>query len=328
MVLIRFNVIIKRYFFLIFILIFFALIYFTNIDLKNVWEAVSTIEIWQVFVLIGGFFSVSGLYILNRKFLLRALGFQSRSRNLALIHFCSMAAHYSTPVKIGFPMAVYLLKRSENIPYASGTTLILLELSFSTGLCGLISIIGAIQYFSHTATRLFVAVLFCVSLIILFILLARIIIHKGNAESRWINFLRDIVRACRALSLIDISKYVLLVFLAQVTGGIILVVLVWFLQSDLPIWQAIVANSISYFLGAVSLIPMGLGVSDASLLFFLVHFGVPKEIGITGITIQRMLFLGLSYLLGMVAGSYLGLKDMKLEDPRNTQSDQGDTIEP
>ena len=59
------------------------------------------------------------------------------------------------------------------------------------------------------------------------------------------------------------------------------------------------------------------------LLFFLIHFGLPKEIGMTVIVIQRMLFLGLSYLAGIAAGSYLGLKNFGLEDLQNTQQDHG-----
>jgi uncharacterized protein (TIRG00374 family) len=85
------------------------------------------------------------------------------------------------------------------------------------------------------------------------------------------------------------------------------------LSSEITLWEAIVANSTAFFLGALSMIPMGLGVNEATMLFFLNSFGIPSEIGIGAITLQRLLSTGLSYVLGIIAGSILGIQNFSNE---------------
>jgi uncharacterized membrane protein YbhN (UPF0104 family) len=83
-----------------------------------------------------------------------------------------------------------------------------------------------------------------------------------------------------------------------------------FFSSDLSLLQAVVAGSTAFFLGALSMIPMGLGVREASVLFYLHYVGIPNEVGLSIVTIQRLLSTGLSFALGMLLGTLLGVKNL------------------
>ena len=140
--------IIQKYSLLFFFLIIFAFIFIAKINLKEIWDSVSSIKVWQIFILILGYFCLSGIFLLVRKYLLNTLGANVNLKNLALIHFSSLAAHYSTPAKIGFPITIYLLKKFEKVSYSSGTAMVSIEVIISTGMSGIIALIGAFQYFS------------------------------------------------------------------------------------------------------------------------------------------------------------------------------------
>ena len=59
------------------------------------------------------------------------------------------------------------------------------------------------------------------------------------------------------------------------------------------------------------MIPLGLGVREASMLLLLNKFGIPNEIGLTVVIVQRIMTTGLGYVLGLVAAGILGVKKIK-----------------
>ena len=65
--------------------------------------------------------------------------------------------------------------------------------------------------------------------------------------------------------------------------------------------------------GAGIRVPIGLGVREASMLFYLRHLGIPDDTGLSIVTIQRLLSTGLSFLLGSIIGAALGLKNLRLD---------------
>ncbi len=293
------------------LIIFILFLFFADINLKEVWLVISQLKIKQIGFLVCLYFCISWIFVYNRKYLLSALGADCHIKNLILIHFTSMAAHYSTPAKIGFPLTAYLLKKIEQVAYSTGTALILIELNIGMGVCGVIAIIGSIRYFSGNTYHILWGLLFLIGMGIIFFLLVRLFLDKGNPKKKNYQFITSINAAFKNLLWRNIVFYTIFVFIAQVITGILLVFIVNCLSSKITLWEAIVANSTAFFLGALSMIPMGLGVNEATMLFFLNFFGIPSEIGIGAITLQRLLSTGLSYFLGLVAGSMLGIKKLK-----------------
>jgi uncharacterized protein (TIRG00374 family) len=139
---------------------------------------------------------------------------------------------------------------------------------------------------------------------------ARILYGKSAGTGRVSRFIRDIYGAFSRISLFTLIVYSLLILLTQLLAGFSLVVLCFFLDTKISLWQAVVANSAAFFLGSLSMIPMGLGVREGSMLFYLSHFGVSSEVGIAIVAIQRLLSTGLSLVLGTIFGAVLGLRNM------------------
>jgi uncharacterized protein (TIRG00374 family) len=100
-----------------------------------------------------------------------------------------------------------------------------------------------------------------------------------------------------------------------VFGGFSLALLSFFFDTRISLWQAVVANSAAFFLGSLSMIPMGLGVREGSLIFYLSQFGVPNEVAIAIVVVQRLLSTGLSLVLGITLASLLGLRNITKNPP-------------
>lgn len=302
---------VEKYWLLFFIAILFVFMALFKISPKAIWKAVSSLELWQLLLIILIYFLISAVLILARKYLLYSLSYKPKLKHLVYIHFSTMAAHYSTPAKLGFPLTVYLFKRFDNVPYATGTTMIFIELFVGTGICGIIALLGSFIYFSNSIkTIVSVFFLFFVTVIPL-VYLASYVSRKSAKNTRVNGFIRNIHDAFARLSVSNLIVYVLIAFFVQLLGSINLVLISTFFSSELSIFQALIASSVSFFLGAISMIPMGLGVREASMLFCLHHVGITNEIGLSIVTIQRLLSTGLSFVLGTIFGAILGIKNIR-----------------
>ena len=300
---------IQKYWLFLFFIILFALIALFKISLKEIFNTVSLLKIWQILSLLFLYGLISTAMILSRKYLLYALSTTVTTRNLIYIHFSSMAAHYSTPAKIGFPLTVYLLKKFEDIPYGTGTAMILIELIVSTGICGFIALIGSFFFFTLDSRVLIYMALTLIALLVLAYFAAHRMIGKARNNGRIYQFIKSVIEAFSRMSPGKRICYGLIMIFVQVLGSLYLVLLSHFFFEKLSLFQSLVANSTAFFLGAISMVPMGIGVRDASMLFYLQHMGIKNEVGLSIVTIQRLLSTGLSFVLGTIFGAGLGLKN-------------------
>jgi len=306
----------KRYWLLFFFVILFLFMAVFKISPRDLLTALSSLTISEILILIILYFLISFTLILQRKYLLAVLTFRATFKNLFLIHFSSMAAHYSTPAKIGFPLSVYLLKKFEDISLSVGTSVIIFELTVSTGVCGLIALLGAFQFFTHQIHTLVVSFSACILLLLVTFFLGRWYLFKSAAQNRLTVFIRNIYEALAKISFLQILFYLFMTLLIQILSGLTLALLVGFLQAKISVWQAIVVNSTAFFIGAVSMVPMGLGVREASIFFYLRNLGIADGVIIPIAAIQRMLSTGLSFLLGMIFGAILGVEAINKNQSR------------
>jgi uncharacterized protein (TIRG00374 family) len=305
----KFSILIKKYWLLFFFVIVFFFMAIFKISLRDMWMALSSLRLWQFGLLLFVYLLISLFLILTRKFLLYSLLSPSKFRNLVFIHFSSMTAHYSTPAKLGFPFTVYLLKRLEEIPYSTGTAVVIIELIVSTGICGVIAVFGSYFYFDHETNSILPLFLLFVTCA-LAVHTAGFILRKKALNSRLYRFIKKGYEPFKRLNKQNSSLYIITRFSIQILSGINLVLLAHFFSADLSLWQAVTAGSTAFFLGALSMVPMGLGVREASVLFYLHHVGIPNEVGLSIVTIQRLLSTGLSFALGTILGAILGLRNI------------------
>ena len=315
------STLIRRYWLLFFFVIVFVFMAIFKISFRDIWMAISLLELWQLFLLLSIFLLISLFQIIARKYLLYSLSSSAKLKNLILIHFSSMAAHYSTPAKIGFPLAIYLLNRLDNIPYVSGTAVILIELIVSTGICGIIALIGSFFYFVGTTKTLVAGSLCFLLLIAIVLFILFLFLKKAPEHRRLYRFIRDTHQAFTHIALPHLIIFILMRVFLQFLSGINLFLLCLFFSSELSLLQAIVAGSSAFFLGAISMVPMGLGVREASMLFYLYHMGISHEIGLSIVTIQRLLFTGFAFVLGTIFGAILGVKSIKLNSTKGKKNE-------
>lgn len=298
----------KKYWLLFFFVIMFLFMAVFKISPHDLLTALSSLTISEILILITLYFLISLAFILQRKYLLKVLNFRTSFKNLVLIHFSSMAAHYSTPAKIGFPLSVYLLKKLENIPYPIGTSVIILELTVSTGLCGLLALLGALQFFTNQVYMLAVSLTACILISLILFFLVRWYFYKFGVKNRITDFIYKIYEALTKISFPKMLLYFFMTLLIQILSSLTLALLAGFMGAEVSLWQAIIVNTTAFFIGSISMVPMGLGVREASIFFYLRSMGVADGLIIPIAAIQRMLSTGLSFLLGMVFGAVLGIK--------------------
>lgn len=289
-----------------------------KISFVDIWRTISSLKLSQFGLLFLVYTLISLFLIIARKYLLHSLSSHSRFKNLVFIHFSSRAAHYSTPAKLGFPFTVYLLKRFENIPYTTGTVMVLIEVVVSTGICGIIAFIGSYFYFSEKANTVLPLLLFFIICVLVLYMASHILMKKGGS-SRPHRFIKDVYDSFQHLDKYNSLLYFLIMTFIQIFNGINLVLLAHFFSADLSLWQAVIAVSAAFFLGALSMVPMGLGVREASVLFFLYHVGIPKEVGLSIVTIQRLISTGLNFVLGIIFGAVIGVKNIRLDSDQEEQ---------
>jgi uncharacterized protein (TIRG00374 family) len=304
----RIKQVISKYWLLVFLGIIVLFMGIFKISFADIWTSISSIKLWQAAILLGVYFIVSGLNVLLRRYLLNSLSATPGLKNLFLIHFSSMAAHYSTPAKLGFPLGVFLLNRLENISYVTGTAMVVIELLVSTGVCGMIALLGSLAYFGDKSS-LFPLIIFILICIVGFA--TGLYIKKyGIFAKRFQKIISEFNDAIKLLSFRKLCIYVFFSTAVQLFGAMNLFLLCTFFSAPLSYPKAVVTGSSAFFLGSVSMIPMGLGVREASVLFYLGRFGISDGIGLSVVTIQRLISTGLSFLLGSIIGTFLGLKGM------------------
>jgi len=299
----------QKYWLFLFFIIIFTLMALFKISLKEILNTVSHLKVWQLLALVFLYALISTSMILSRKYLLYTLSTTVTIRNLIYIHFSSMAAHYSTPAKIGFPLTVYLLKKFEDVPYGTGTAMILIELIVSTGICGFIALIGSLFYLTLDSRIIVYLILSLFALLGLVYFAAHRMMGKAQKNGRIYLFAKNVIEAFSRISWGKGIWYGLIMTFIQVLGSLYLVLLSHFFFAKLSLFQSLVANSTAFFLGAISMVPMGIGVREASMLFYLQHMGIRNEVGLSIVTIQRLLSTGLSFVLGIIFGTGLGLKN-------------------
>ena len=225
-----------------------------------------------------------------------------------------MAAHYSTPAKIGFPLTVYLLNKREEIPYVKGTTLVLIELSVNMGICGGFALLGSLFYFREYVGNIIQVLSTLTSIGLIFLFILRYVVKNQKNNNRVITIIRQVLEAFSTITLGKALVYGLIIGGTQIFSSVSLVVLCFFFSIDISIWQAVTASSAAFFLGAVTMIPMGLGIREASMILFLSRFGVDNVTSISIVTVQRLLSTGLSFILGSIVGAILGIHNSQLNE--------------
>lgn len=298
-----------KYFFIIpFFLLFF--VFFKNIHLNESFTYILHLKPYQITLILLFYLIINLNLITKNYYLLRIVGKRPNFKNIVLIYFSSLIAHQVTPGKIGYPVTAYLLKKIEKIEYTSSSVALTVDFFIGVFLIGAIAFAGSIIYFQDNI-GFFLKGFLLVPLVLLFSLLIKVNfkkIKKGNKIKAVMKRLKE------SFDKISITKYIVIIlfhFINVFLNAILLSLIIFFFGSNIPFWKTMIADTSSFILGALSMIPLGLGVQDVSMIFFLEKFGLIQEKAIATVFIQRGLTIGVNYIFGFLSSILLGLHTIR-----------------
>jgi len=77
---------------------------------------------------------------------------------------------------------------------------------------------------------------------------------------------------------------------------------------SMNVMQLVGISAAAFALGSVSLLPMGLGVRDATLVALFVQAGADRDVAIAVAALDRLLSTGVPFLLGLLSAQILGVQ--------------------
>jgi uncharacterized protein (TIRG00374 family) len=257
-------------------------------------------------------------YTLEVYILLRASGFRTSILQTYLVLTASMSANYATPVKVGIPLRIYLYHHFIQVPIGVGTALVAIETLVGMIVPAILTIIGIITLFPDIG--LFVPMVLLVALLSGAKLVT--LIKPERVErmlSRFIStrfarritqFIGNVQMGLRSVSKWDLAVVAFILFLNYVVISarlyFILCMLGYVADPVNVFYTCVISNTV----GSTSMIPMGLGVRDASIAFLLVELGIPSRVALSATVIERLLSPGWPLLLGLISANVLGISEM------------------
>ena len=256
------------------------------------------------------------IYVLSLRILLDGMGYKTSLRSVYLILTSSLATNYVNPVKIGLPLRAYLYKKVLDIPLSVGSASLGIEIFTQIFLLSIVSVIAIMNLFTDYSIKI---PLFAITLLL--ILFFCVIFFEPTKLKKYTNRLpfenainrlidlgksfQDGIKQAEKKSLLLFS---FLIFLMYIISAIRLFVILQIFGVGITPLHVVYVQFISGLLATVSMIPMGLGVKDASIVVLLMELSVPNEVAILAALIERTLTTGLNFVLGAVSASALGIK--------------------
>jgi len=255
------------------------------------------------------------IYVTLIVILVRGSGYSTSFKTAYLVLTASLTANYVTPVKVGIPLRIYLYNQIMNIPVNVGTALVAVEALAGILIPALIACIGILFIFPSLGVLAPIALaITLLAFLIIFLRMPteRVITIVENLPFSRLNIriLQFAGRVQFAIKFIPISTIIIVIILDIVMliiqAARLHLVLNIFIVSP-SVFLLLFALTISVTIGNLSMIPMGLGVRDASFSFLLTQLGVPTEIALSASIIQRLFSPGWPLFLGVISTYILGV---------------------
>lgn len=255
------------------------------------------------------------LRFIRWRLILKQLGHKLEIKN-DLIWYLSGFALTMTPGKSGETIRSAFLLQAQ-VPIQTSLSAFVIERSFDLLIVGLIA---TLFFFSPVTTLL----LFLCALTLLSIVGSRLADRKQQTCNTWlpsflIRLFNIVSRAAITLKPKSIATYALLGCAAWTAQGLGFYYIVCIFTQDIDLLSAISTYCSGLFIGAASLIPGGLGVTEGSLSWLLQTQGLDQNSAILSALISRGCTLWLAVAIGCSALAAI-IKGQTL--PKETRPEQ------
>lgn len=223
-----------------------------------------------------------------------------------------------SPGKVGELLKSYLLKDRFNIPKSKTFPVILAERISEFISLVIVTIIGIFIY-NFDISKIFIPIVLIILIFVLFLnqslkdRLLQYLSRSSFLKSR-INkidlFHSSIIELFKPIIFIKVQIISLFAWLAEFYAFYIIVSI---FDENITYYFATFVYSISMIIGAISMLPGGIGTTEASLVYQLIKTGILESSAITVTFVIRIVTLWFSVLLGFVA-YLIFLRKMKKND--------------
>ena len=278
-----------------------------------------------LFLVIGAAF----LSILPSWLFLRLAGHRMPYLGFTGVMLASQALNVANPLRMGFPLRVYLLNARFGVPAAMGSLLIPLEALMAFLVAISLGLLAAPLYTSVLGARwitgLVAAIIVGATAITVAVKLAemgRLPVPSALRE-RATRILGPLKESLRKITLGSLLVFAVAYLFSDLAAALILKLSLHEAGFDASVVYLVCAYCAAYAFGTLSFMPQGLGTRDAMLGFLLHAAGATPEQAAYGALIHRTATTGLSFVLGILAAWAMGLS-RRGPVPRDT--DAFDTV--
>lgn len=249
----------------------------------------------------------------------RSLGYRTPLVRLYLVSCAGLASAYVLPVKAGVPVWLVLCKVFLSIPPVASTAQALIATSLGVFFGALLSIIGIGLLFPERDAYIFVALACIFSLVVAVALALDLRRIEPLLESwpdqirKWahrvlrfaLEFQQLIRQASKTWLLVAVGLYLIRLWLRAVC----LYIVFSSVGATVPLSNILFAQAISGLAGWISMLPMGIGVKDVTLVVLVAATGVSHQVAVLGGVVDRMLWSLVPIALGTISASIMGFQE-------------------
>ena len=257
---------------------------------------------------------VSVLDVLQIWVLLWGMGHQVSVFWLAMATISTLWLSFMTPTKVGIPVRVYLFRKMFGVPVGHGTAAVLVGAVLSLLVSGVAALIGVLIVFDATWLRVPLAAFMGVLLLGISALFV-----FSKPLDRWGRTRRlhpkirgvvtvglDLLAGLRTISPLAVTIYLVLAVPRLIVPALNLQVILSTLGVELPLGHLVILRAVSRVMGFVSMMPMGLGAQEATLVALLNLLGSPSDVTALAAVMDRFVNTGIVLILGVIATSVMG----------------------
>ncbi|MBN2392397.1 MAG: flippase-like domain-containing protein [Anaerolineae bacterium] len=281
------------------------------------WEALIQLGAPLIAALLALSLGYLGVYAISVWGLLYGLGYNVHFGLLWLAVTSSMSSNYLTPVKAGIPVRLWLYKALLNVPVTAGGASVVVESALGMLLGVGLAIVGAPRLLPDRNVQDIAVILGFGVLGALIVLLSP---QLSETLVRWVVPKRYIAKIlhwesqfCNSLRSVPVKILVWVIILYSVRLAIraLCIYLVLYASGGFTNWlDLLFAQAISGMVGIISMLPTGLGARDASMTLLLMNLGIPQDIALVGVLVDRVLWTLTPFGIGLLSINILSFKGL------------------
>lgn len=256
----------------------------------------------------------SWLYGVGVALILRSVRTARGSWRVFLVVSGGGTASYLGNIQLGIPLRLVLFNRLLAIPYAAGAACVALESACWFGLMGLgLLMAGTASNTTPWAALVLLAVAGFLAWLYALPLATRLLralpsAWKGLPLASVRDLLQDLVTALSEVRWGWLAGALALFCVNYAIDAITVTLVVGQYGGSLSPWRALEVVILSYLAGLVTMVPMGIGVRDMSMVALLVRSGVDADVATTVALVQRALRTVVPLAVGVFAVHVLGIR--------------------